>query len=145
MVAQIVVVLVLSLHRKATTICMAHALCLGRASVVSSVGSSDSWPSGKRQGRQGKAGEAEMAGETGEGRRGREGRSVATLSASTQRKAKPLVLHCQKNVRFSTASPTQLHSGHDTPQKTRRAGYPAFGRSEGAPPKTGASVGSPLD
>ena len=36
---------------------MAHALCLGRASVVSSVGSSDSWPSGKRQGRQGKAGE----------------------------------------------------------------------------------------
>ena len=47
--AQIVVVLVLSLHRKATTICMAHALCLGCARVVSSVGSSDSWSSGKRQ------------------------------------------------------------------------------------------------
>ncbi len=36
---------------------MAHALCLGRARVVPSVGSSDFWPSGKRQGRQGKAGE----------------------------------------------------------------------------------------
>ena len=60
--AQIVVVSVFSLHRKATTICMVHALCLGCARVVSSVGSSDSWPSGKRQGRQGKAGEAEIPG-----------------------------------------------------------------------------------